>query len=272
MFKLGLSTNSKVINEELFANYKKSGINFMEVSTSWDKYASLDYKMISKWAKKYGITLWSFHLPFMPFEELDISHPELCKATISYHTELIKKAADIGIDKFIIHPSGEPISDKERAARLNCAKESLFKLSEVAIQHGATLAVEDLPRTCLGRDSAEIQELISVHDSLRVCFDTNHLLTEEPVDFIHKLGDRIITTHVSDYDFTDEKHWMPGEGKLDWQSLIKALHDVNYSGIWLYEIAFTNTVKITRTRDLTCEDFVKNADELFSNKELTIIP
>lgn len=271
MYKIGLSTNGKIICEELFENYSKAGITQMEISVKPTDYASINYAQIKEWAHKYNITLWAFHLPFMPFDELDISRADTCKATINYHEELIKKASDIGIDKFVIHPSGEPIEDIERSERMKYSKESLASLAEFAKKNGAVIAVEDLPRTCLGKNSDEIAELISVHDNLKVCFDTNHLLGENPVDFIHKLGKKIITTHISDYDFTDEKHWLPGEGKLNWQAILSALKDVSYNGVWLYEISFSCPKTITRSRDLTCGDFAKNAKELFENKDITII-
>ena len=103
-----------------------------------------------------------------------------------------------------------------------------------------------------------------------VCFDTNHLLKENPVDFIHKIGKRIITTHVSDYDFINERHWLPGEGGLDWQAILHALKDVGYSGMWLYEIGFSCPKTILRNRDLNCNDFARNAKELFDNKNITV--
>ena len=101
--------------------------------------------------------------------------------TIKYYEELIKKASRIGIKRFIVHPSGEPISDEERSARMKYAKESLAVLAEIAQRNTAVIAVEDLPRSCLGKNSDEITELISVHENLKVCFDTNHLLNENPV-------------------------------------------------------------------------------------------
>jgi sugar phosphate isomerase/epimerase len=142
---------------------------------------------------------------------------------------------------------------------------------EIARRYGAVIAVEDLPRTCLGNTAAEIAELISVHPDLRVCFDTNHLLTEDAADFVRALGDKIITTHVSDYDFLNERHWLPGEGKLDWQSIVNALREVNYSGTWLYELGFDCPKTLIRERELTCEDFSRNAAEIFENRPLTVI-
>ncbi len=270
MLKTGLSSCGKEINRELFKAYRDAGIEAMEVCTSYDKYDGLNYKEIYSLSKEYGIELWSYHLPFEPFKDNDISNPDLCNDTVSYLAEIIKKAGDIGIDKYVIHPSGEPIADENRKERMECSKESLYRLAEIAEKCGGVIAVEDLPRTCLGRNSSEIAELISVHPKLGVCFDTNHLLGEKIEDFIANVGDRIITTHVSDYDFINERHWLPGEGKIDWHSLIDALNKVNYQGVWLYEIGFACPKNIIRDRNLTCEDFARNARELFEGKEITL--
>lgn len=268
--KIGLSTNGKEICEALFREYRDAGIGAMEISTAYDKYAALDYGQIGAWAKEYGIILWSFHLPFGPFEEIDLSRPDLWEKSLAYFETLIQKATAIGIRFFIVHPSGEPITEEDRTARLHCAKRSLAELAEIAAAYGAVIAVENLPRTCLGRNSDDILELISAHPALKVCFDTNHLLGEDPVEFVQKVGKHFITMHVSDYDFLNERHWLPGEGKLDWQALLAALEAVGYSGPWLYEVSFTAPASIVRPRDLRCEDFVRNAQELFAEGSLTV--
>lgn len=273
MYRVGLSTKGKVIDEALFKAYSDAGIFDMEISPDGHQYDSLDYQKMFSWSKQYGVNLWSFHLPFYPFERVDISShdSQLRENTVLYLSELIRKAADIEIDKFIIHPSSEPIPDGERKIRLDYAKECLSKLADVAESCGAQIAVEDLPRSCLGNNSDEIVYLVSDDDRLKVCFDTNHLLSEDPTNFVRRLGDKIITMHVSDYDFLDEKHWMPGEGKLDWNALLSVMKEINYSGSWLYEIPFDCPDTIVRDRDLCCDDFVKNANELFAGKELTVL-
>lgn len=272
MYKIGLSSCDKKICDELFENYKKTGIELIEISVSnLEQSNALDFEIIDTLSRKYGITLWSFHLPFYPFDELDISNEKLVDFTLSYYESIIKKASAIGIDKFIVHPSGEPIDVSDRPKRMQTAKKTLFALAEIAKKYGAVIAVENLPRTCLGNCSAEMQELLSAHESLVACFDTNHLLSEDPVELIHALGDKIATLHVSDYDFVDERHWLPGEGKLDWNAILNALCNVGYKGPWLYEIDFDAPWTIQRDRKLNCEDFARNARELFEDKEITVI-
>ena len=94
MFNVGLSTSGNKLGiEGIFESYKNAGIKYMEVSTNPE---TLDYEKTKRLAEEYGITLWSFHLPFMPFDEIDISRPELADHTIEYFKELIKKATAMG--------------------------------------------------------------------------------------------------------------------------------------------------------------------------------
>jgi sugar phosphate isomerase/epimerase len=261
MFELGLSTPGYV-NEQLFIECKETGIKHLEISVDKWKSEQLDFAQLKAWSEKYNVNLWSFHLPFWPFDEIDISNKELAEKSINYLSEFIKKGSEIGIKKYVIHASGEPIAEEDRKSRMECAKKSLYTLAEFAKGYGSVILVEDLPRTCLGRNSGDMMELLSAHPDLRACFDTNHLLDEDIVKFIHVLRDKIVSTHISDYDFNNERHWLPGEGDINWQELIRALKDVNYQGIWLYEIDFGCPPTIKRDRDLTCKDFADNIKEL----------
>ena len=96
------------------------------------------------------------------------------------------------------------------------------------------------------------------------------MLNEKIVDFIREMKNKIITTHISDYDFINERHWLPGEGKLNWKEILDALKEINYSGVWMYEIRFECPKTIFRNRELNCSDFYKNAKELFEYKTPTI--
>ena len=268
MYRIGVSTPCR-IDEEMFKLYSEAGIKYMEVSVNKELSEALDYDKLLEWSKKYGVELYSFHLPFMPFREIDISHPDIAAKTVEYLKSDIEKGTSVGIKKYIIHPSGEPIDERDRAMRMEIAKNSLAILAEYAKERGAVICVENLPRTCLGRDSSDILDLISAHESLVVCFDTNHLLSEAPEEFIRAVGGKIKALHISDYDFKNERHWLPGEGLLDWNMILTELEKIGYDGVWLYEISLGAPQTICRPRDLTYSDFYNNAMELFENKPLT---
>ena len=274
MYRIGLSSCGYELDEASFAKLQAAGILDIEISEGFSRYPTLDHKRVGKLAEQFGVNIWSYHLPFAGNGVFDIASldEELRKKTVSSLSEYIKKGADIGIDKFVQHPCGEPVSmfPMTRAEQMKRAMESLDFLAETAASCGAVIAVEDLPRSCLGRDAEEIKQLISANDKLRVCFDTNHMLVEDNLHFVDELGDKIITVHISDYDFKNERHWLPGEGKIDWPALYGKIKESGYNGVWLYEISLGCPKTIYRDRDLTFEDFVRNANEIFENKPLTV--
>ena len=274
MYKIGLSTAHTPATEEFFAQYEKAGLSVMEISYTEDVLNSIDLKKVKEMADAHNVELWSLHFPFNPNGRADIAakEDEVRKNTIEYYTELIKKGTEIGIKNFVIHPcSVEPIEEGEgRDKRMQDSKACLDILAENAYKEGAVIAVENLPRSCLARNSKELLALLEANDKLKVCYDTNHLLEEDAVEFIKAVGDKIVTLHVSDYDFINERHWIPGEGKLDWQGIIKALKEVGYKGPWMYELELKCPATILRDRSLVCEDFARNAKELFNNEPITI--
>lgn len=272
MYKLGLSTTAKPMCEDLFVQYKEAGISAMELSLKATSYKDFDFGQTAQWSKRHGVELWSCHLPFRATEEFSLVDLSLQKQSINYLSDIIKRASEGGVGKFIAHSSAGGITDDNREEAKKCSKEILFNLAETAKRCGTTVAVENLPPICLGRTSEELAEMISVSDDLRVCVDVNHfLMGESPADFIRKMGHKIGSVHISDYDLINERHWLPGEGKNDWQGILRALGDVNYRGVWLYEVAFIPVHTIERPRDLTCSDFVRNAREIFSGEKITVL-
>ncbi len=227
--------------EKMFADYKTNDIPCMEIAFGqYEDSVNLDFKEYKRLADKYGINLYSYHLPFAPFTTLNPADKDetVRSFTVNYFKALMSKAKnDADISLFIIHPSGEPIEDSERDTALNQAKKSLYELSVFAENNNMTLAVENLPRTCLGRSSDDMYELLSIHPALKMCFDINHAGCESSVDIIKRFADKIVTLHVSDYMGNDECHLLPLEGIVDWKGVINALKEANYSGAFLYEVS-----------------------------------
>lgn len=268
---LGLSINYPHLTEEFFADCGENGFGAFELSVSYDKYACLDVAKTVKEAKKNGLDTWSFHLPFQPFDTLNIAglSGELRRSSVKYLSEWLKKAADAGFRYAVIHPSGEPIADENREESMQGAMESLSALADVCDAAGIILAVENLPRTCLCNCSEEILRLTSVSPSLRVCFDTNHLLIQDHISFMEAVKDKLVTIHVSDYDFANERHWLPGEGKTDWIKVMDKFDEIGYAGTFMYETDYTPRT-IMRDHSLTPFEIKTNFDELCARAPLTM--
>ncbi len=268
MYSIGVSSIGERIDAELMRAYAGNGVEFMEISER--SYEGFDYGAVKALAARFGVKLWSLHLPFGG--ELDLSSTDgMARGrALDALADIIARGADIGIDKFIIHPSYEPIGDGERPQRLDIACGSLSQLAEAGAKHGATLCVEDLPRSCLGNSASDMERLLGADGRLRACLDTNHIVHEKPDGLIRRLGARLVTLHVSDFDFVNERHWLPGEGDIDWNGVLAALKDAGYSGVWMYEVSFACPKTILRDRRLTCADFRRNASELFAGVRPTV--
>ncbi len=273
-WEIALSTCfwNKDHGEDVFAEASENGIRAFEITCSELNYAEgFDWEELRKLSDKYGVELWSYHLPFAPFGLIDPSFEdeEKRQRTVKIFTELAEKAARVGVKNFVVHPSGEPIPEDRRSVRLAQSKKSFGEMAEAFGRFGGRVLAEDLPRTCLGNCSDEILEIISADDRIGVVFDTNHLLFEDNAVFVEKVGSRIASTHFSDYEFIDEKHMLPGEGKADFPALMKALDKVGYKGPVLYEVSKFDFWGVTRDIPLSCADMLRNHSELISFKKPT---
>ncbi len=226
-------------SEELVRSYAAAGIASMELSTDLDGYFNrikfIDQaEKIGEITRAAGVELRSLHLPFG--QRLDVSREDFwAQQTVDINLALIDAAHRAGIPLIVIHPSSEPIKNEDRHGRLGISKKNLSYLAKRTAEYGMKLCVEDLPRTCLGRTSDDMNFLIADDPDLYCVFDTNHLLMQDNVEFVKAVGAKIIALHVSDYDFIDERHVIPFEGKNDWKGIIEALESVGYPGDWTYE-------------------------------------
>ena len=251
---------------------KNAGIDCIEVSPKAEQYDTiLDFDRLKALADEFDITLRSFHQRFSVEYDISSTDENIRTSAVAYYEKFISDAARVGIKIHVVHASSEPIEDEDRAAHIASAKKSLAELAEYAAQYDSVIAVEDLPRSCLGNCSADMLELTSADDRLMICFDTNHLLSENIADFIRATAHKYITVHFSDYDFINERHWLPGEGDINWCELMDTLDEMGYEGPVLYELGFVAPTTIVRPRDLNAYDFKRNHIELEGRLELTKI-
>lgn len=270
MLRVGLSVGNAITDTKALRAIKQARIDAVELAfADYRPFEALDFQTVKKQVSGHDIVLWSMHLPYAWVDPASLD-ADLRKFSYDQFMTLIRKGTDIGIDKFVVHPSSEPNYEQERAEKLKRAAQFFHDLAEAAAPYGATIAIEDLPRTCLGNCSEEILYLLDANDKLRACFDTNHLLGENVLEFIKKVGNKILTIHVSDYDFLNERHWLPGEGDNDWLGIYSALRDVGYEGVWLYELELKPRDTICR-RDLTYADFYSNAEQIMRGETPTAI-
>lgn len=240
---------------------KSDGMTNMEICLN-DKYeeqAALFDSGVKK-IQDAGLTVWSIHLPF----GFDVSPAAMTEEKRQENVKNIKKFIDLtepaGAKTYIIHASFEPIADGDRQVMLDSAVKSLAELNAYTAQKGITLALENLPRTCIGNSISEIEYITNAVPDLKLCFDTNHFTNPKPnytlrplqrlfpsmrdkmnpvvgtpADYAEKFKDKIATVHISDYDQIDECHWIPGQGIIDFQSIHKSITSAGFDAPITFE-------------------------------------
>lgn len=67
-----------------------------------------------------------------------------------------------------------------------------------------------------------------------------------------------VSLHISDYDFVDERHDVPGHGINHWETLLDLLKEAGYSGPALYEIRHV----VSPERIVSFEEVTENIRQL----------
>ena len=216
-----------------------------------DRAAALKAKIDSA-----GMKIWSVHMPYS--KRIDISLVDSAKraSSVNYVRDMMRVAGIFQAKRVVLHPSADTVVPDDRADRIECCRASIAELAPVAAEIGAVLCIENLPRTCLGRNGQEMMAIIEGFENVGICFDVNHLLYQSHADFLNSIEKGTIkTVHISDYNFTDERHLIPGEGDIEWAPVWKGIRDNGYKGIMMFE-CFGNAEELTQARDLLTGRFI----------------
>jgi sugar phosphate isomerase/epimerase len=264
------------LEESVLKDVYSSGFRAVELSFSHDDYfkrfALHTEKGISECRSRIenaGLRVWSLHLPFSEIWDLSnlktaSLHGFAIEDALKDDMLLVHACALLGGKIAVIHPSFEPIPLEERSLRIAAAKNNLRMLNEYAKEQGVQLALENLPRTCLGNTSEEMLKLLDATGAAFI-FDTNHSLQEDNIHFLTEMinaGYCPVSLHISDYDFVDERHEVPGKGINKWGQLMDMLQSAGYSGPAMYEIRHI----VNENRVISLDEVVENIDLLLDGK------
>lgn len=241
-WKLGISISGLTeYTQQEIDSIREAGFVCIEVSCGRlkeDDFTQNAMKKLKKQCERAGLEVWSVHVPFSGRENVAHLNEEARLRMLNIVTNYLKWGNELmDARTFVIHPSAEPIVNKDRPNAFAQSVKSLKVLHEKAKSMNSVLCMENIPRTCLANTSRETMELLAqIAPDMKMCYDSNHLLQETPEHFVDGIEKgRIFTTHISDYDWIDERHWLPFEGKTDWKLVIDALVRHGFTGPFLYE-------------------------------------
>lgn len=200
-----------------------------------------------------GLRLWAYHMPYgqtVPEAgNIDLAHPDpaVRANTVAAVALGLERVADLGGARLVIHPNVAHLQPGQRGEALDLCRQTLRECAAAleALRGrrpeaaAIRLAVEPMPPWGLLNGAAEVEALLGAMDPAAVglCLDVNHvnLAGQDPCRYVRGIAGRVCTTHLSDNDGRDERHWAPGRGCLPWTELLAELVLGGYKGPLIFE-------------------------------------
>lgn len=214
------------------------------------------YTELKKYAEDKGMCFVQAHAP-CPSSTSDDVQTEILFGNI---VRSMRNASYLGAKMIVVHGKDhlvhETADGAERLFEMNM--EFYNSLKPYCEEYGIKVALENLPQSYQFADihkyfgcqrvvksvCSEPEEFIRYLDTLNsewfvACLDIGHAMItgETPELFIRKLGgDRLKALHIHDNDGRRDMHTIPYLGGMaDWDKIMDALRDINYSGDFTYE-------------------------------------
>ncbi len=193
-------------------------------------------------ASDTGIELAQCHLPFRG-KRVKCKTPE----ELEFYNEMFFRAIDVAsflnIPWAVIHPETLRDSGLSNEECLKINHERNDKYVEYALKNGLNLAYENMTLGKCAGFCTYIDQLIELIDSynderIGACIDTGHanMVYKDLYEPIVKLGHRLHCTHINDNLGKEDLHLPPFAGNIKWESVMRALRDINYRGTLNLEI------------------------------------
>ncbi len=192
-----------------------------------------------------GISIVQAHAPFPS----GIGNPERDEAIFKMLMRSMEAASILGVRNIVVHPLKwiDVLEKREEAWKANTALyERLIPYCE---KLKLCVCVENMKRynrqtrkfdVSFCGDPDTFCSFIDAIDRpyIKACLDVGHaaLAGTDPAEFIRRLGpNRLHALHIHDVDDIDDRHNLPFQEDLDWESICRALGEIGYKGWFTLE-------------------------------------
>ncbi|MBQ8815591.1 MAG: sugar phosphate isomerase/epimerase [Lachnospiraceae bacterium] len=176
--------------------------------------------------KEKGLVAALSHLPFHFDYASDVpvyEHPMMYRS--------IDACAILNIPYAVFHPLSSKGTEKKTLVEETI--QAYTPVAEYALKKGVMLAVENMKHTTA-------EELIGISERLNcgVCWDTGHANYGgvKQGESLRALGKRLKALHINDNYGKGDNHTPPFLGTIDWMEVMGALREIEYGGVFNYEI------------------------------------
>jgi len=180
--------------------------------------------------RKNGLGITNIHAPFIGYSDIWTASRTEIKPKLTEFIGFIKDCQDFEIPAMVMHTNDldefTPDLDKGLAF--------FSELADAAEKYGVDLAVENVSRQHL------LDFLLEQINAPRfgMCYDSSHDFLEEQNRgrILKKHKHRIKALHLSDNDFKEDRHWIPGEGSIPLDEVLAEILTVSTINTISYEV------------------------------------
>lgn len=176
-----------------------------------------------------GLYLENIHAPYEHCNRLWSETAWIREETAKQYITWVKDCEKYTIPMMVMHVTDGPYEGVPTAEGIDTVKQ----IAAAAHSAGIQLAVENTRNPeFITRLLEEIPE-----DTFGFCFDFSHdwLCSKHRLALLKEHGSRLFTVHMADNDGVDDRHWLPGEGVMDWELMCNALPPA-YTGCLSLEV------------------------------------
>ena len=236
--KLGISiTDSFEIRMQPFM---ENCINYLEVRLIRGNDSERMKNFISaacREKQRLGFEIYTVHLPQLANHDISSLDEETRLQAIENQKKLVEMSMCLGASVLVVHPDVGTTGEPDWPKRHEALVKSLKVFAPWCKERGLKIALENLTQISAFQTADILVDVIERvgEDNVGICFDVNHLFLQSHKEFFDKAGKYILTMHVSDYDGTQERHWIPGEGVVDWRLVFAETQRLGFDGTMICE-------------------------------------
>jgi sugar phosphate isomerase/epimerase len=233
---------------------RESGFSMIEVCSTPEHLHFRDLKSVHRAAERInelGMEAYSFHAPFAPDIDIASSDPAQRAASVAEIFKAAEAAALLRVHYFVLHPGPEnpaAVPEAEQLPHMQHVVDSLNQVARHCRELGIMCVLENkLPHLLFGNTSDILWILDGINAAeVGVCLDTGHaFLAGDMHNLVHKLAAHLRMIHAHDNDGKEDRHWPPGDGKIDWQKFMHDLIEARFRGALILEMAGNDDPAVT---------------------------
>lgn len=212
--------------------FKYIAVNLHDMPDNSDEAYDKAPEQILEILNRYGLKAPQTHLYYYhPFLSIEKTEPELERRIMRE----IEVSGKIGAQWCVWHPRLYNTDGYNEELTLEYNNKSILKYLEQAERFGTGIAIENL---FLDMCCSDYKLLCRLHDSFSqknvgICWDFGHahLTGFDQAEAIRYLGKRIKCTHIhNNYGKGNDFHNPPDNGTIDWEKVMTAVKDIEYTG------------------------------------------